>query len=59
MDFGLAKVTQQQGPASTVAQTRAGTLYYMSPEQVKGLKNVDTRSDIYSYHRLRVMKKPV
>lgn len=47
-DFGLAKVVQQKGPASTVTQTRAGTLYYMSPEQVKGLKNVDKRSDLYS-----------
>jgi serine/threonine protein kinase len=47
-DFGLAKVIQQHGPASTVTQMRAGTLYYMSPEQVKGLKNVDFRSDIYS-----------
>jgi len=47
-DFGLAKVVQQKGPASTVTQARAGTLYYMSPEQVKGLKNVDTRSDLYS-----------
>lgn len=47
-DFGLAKVIQQKGPASTITQARAGTLYYMSPEQVKGLKNVDIRSDIYS-----------
>ena len=47
-DFGLAKVVEQKGPASTVTQARAGTLYYMSPEQVKGLKNVDSRSDIYS-----------
>jgi serine/threonine protein kinase len=47
-DFGLAKVIKQHGPASTVTQMRAGTLYYMSPEQVKGLKNVDFRSDIYS-----------
>jgi eukaryotic-like serine/threonine-protein kinase len=47
-DFGLAKVVKQKGPSSTVTQTRAGTLYYMSPEQVKGLKNVDKRSDIYS-----------
>ena len=47
-DFGLAKVIKQKGPASTVTQTRAGTLYYMSPEQVKGLKNVDERSDLYS-----------
>jgi serine/threonine protein kinase len=47
-DFGLAKVIKQKGPGSTVTQTRAGTLYYMSPEQVKGLKNVDERSDLYS-----------
>ncbi len=47
-DFGLAKVVEQKGPASTVTQARAGTLYYMSPEQVKGLKNVDLRSDLYS-----------
>jgi eukaryotic-like serine/threonine-protein kinase len=47
-DFGLAKVAQQRGGANTVTQTVAGTLYYMSPEQIKGLKNVDKRSDIYS-----------
>ena len=47
-DFGLAKVVQAKGPASTITQARAGTLYYMSPEQVKGLKNVDIRSDLYS-----------
>jgi eukaryotic-like serine/threonine-protein kinase len=47
-DFGLAKVVEAKGPASTVTQARAGTLYYMSPEQVKGLKNVDSKSDIYS-----------
>lgn len=47
-DFGLAKVVEQKSPASTVTQARAGTLYYMSPEQVKGLKNVDSRSDLYS-----------
>ncbi|MBN2367175.1 MAG: serine/threonine protein kinase [Calditrichaeota bacterium] len=47
-DFGLAKVIRQHGPSSTVTQMRAGTLYYMSPEQIKGLKNVDFRSDIYS-----------
>ena len=47
-DFGLAKVVEAKGPSSTVTQARAGTLYYMSPEQVKGLKNVDSRSDLYS-----------
>ncbi len=48
MDFGLAKVVQEQGSQITVTHAAAGTLYYMSPEQVKGLKNVDKRSDIYS-----------
>lgn len=48
MDFGLAKVAQDHGAQSTVTYAAAGTLYYMSPEQIKGLKNVDTRSDIYS-----------
>ena len=48
MDFGLAKVIQEHGSESTVTHAAAGTLYYMSPEQVKGLKNVDKRSDIYS-----------
>jgi len=48
MDFGLAKVIQDHSIQSTVTQAAAGTLYYMSPEQIKGLKNVDNRSDIYS-----------
>ncbi len=46
MDFGLAKILQTSDV--TVTRTRAGTLYYMSPEQVKGLSNVDNRSDLYS-----------
>jgi len=48
LDFGLAKVMRKHGAASTVTQTKAGSLYYMSPEQIKGLKNVDKRSDLYS-----------
>ena len=48
MDFGLAKVMRTHSLESTVTNMRAGTLYYMSPEQVKGLKNVDIRSDLYS-----------
>lgn len=46
-DFGLAKV-RQKGRESTVTQMKAGTIFYMSPEQVKGLQNVDHRSDLYS-----------
>ncbi len=46
-DFGLAKLhTADQGV--TVTQGIAGTLYYMSPEQVKGERNLDGRSDLYA-----------
>ncbi len=46
-DFGLAKMSQGGG-ATTVTQGIAGTLYYMSPEQVKGARDLDSRSDLYS-----------
>jgi serine/threonine protein kinase len=44
--FGLAKSATD--PQLTRAGTVMGWLEYMSPEQVKGLANVDARTDIYS-----------
>lgn len=44
-DFGIAKATTEQG--HTRAGVRLGTLWYMSPEQIKG-KSVDARSDLYA-----------
>jgi serine/threonine protein kinase len=46
-DFGLAKIKKHSG-VSTKTKFAAGTLYYMSPEQVRDPGTVDVRSDIYS-----------
>ena len=50
LDFGIAKL--QQGSAADSVKTRTGTLMgtpiYMSPEQCRGTRTVDHRSDIYS-----------
>ena len=47
-DFGLAKLEQKGDGMQTVTQGISGTLYYMSPEQVKGAVDLDHRSDLYS-----------
>ncbi len=45
-DFGLAK--DQTNSAQTITVGSGGTLFYMSPEHIKGLSFTDKRSDIYS-----------
>ncbi|MGD1008266.1 MAG: serine/threonine-protein kinase, partial [Ignavibacteriaceae bacterium] len=46
MDFGIAKVLGDKGLTRT--GVKMGTVYYMSPEQIKALKDIDQRTDIYS-----------
>ncbi len=55
-DFGLARVTTDDGTQRTQAGVAMGTPLYMSPEQIEG-RPIDSRSDIYSlgvtaYHML-------
>jgi len=49
LDFGIAKL---QGEGEAANQTRTGQLLgtplYMSPEQCRGARQVDSRTDIYS-----------
>ena len=46
MDFGIAKLTADRKLTQTGATV--GSLYYMSPEQIKGATDLDARSDLYS-----------
>jgi hypothetical protein len=46
MDFGIAKAAADR--RLTMTGTTMGSLYYMSPEQVKGTADLDGRADLYS-----------
>jgi eukaryotic-like serine/threonine-protein kinase len=52
LDFGIAKLADNQRPGEHSARTRTGAVMgtptYMSPEQCRGAGHVDHRSDIYS-----------
>jgi eukaryotic-like serine/threonine-protein kinase len=56
LDFGLAKLLDQEGPGLTNSRAMVGTPSAMSPEQLRGTP-VDARTDVYSvglltYHML-------
>lgn len=59
LDFGIAKVAALSGKSEAVTQvgTVMGTLFYISPEQLRNTAQVDDRADVYSlgamlYHLL-------
>jgi serine/threonine protein kinase len=47
-DLGLAKSAGGPGSGLTMTGAYMGTPYFVSPEQARGLKEIDFRADIYS-----------
>lgn len=47
-DFGLAKILRDGASSVTVTGHVIGSPHFISPEQVRGQRDVDFRSDIYS-----------
>jgi len=48
LDFGVATLAGGGDNTDPLRRPLLGTLYYLSPEQVRGEAVIDTRSDIYS-----------
>ena len=49
MDFGIARIVSgDDNKRMTRTGTLLGTLYYMSPEQIRGVRDIDGRSDLYA-----------
>jgi serine/threonine-protein kinase len=48
LDFGVAKVTQHGVDGNTKTGAVLGTPFYMSPEQARGVRAVDHRSDLWA-----------
>jgi serine/threonine protein kinase len=52
LDFGISKITSiggQVNPRLTKTGAVMGTPYYMSPEQIRGVSDIDGRVDIYAF----------
>jgi len=52
LDFGIAKIQSSTTNPAITSSTKTGavlgTPFYMSPEQARGLRNVDHRTDVWS-----------
>lgn len=48
LDFGVATLAGGGDETDPLRRPLVGTLYYLSPEQVRGEPIIDTRSDVYS-----------
>ncbi|HTB72963.1 MAG TPA: protein kinase [Polyangiaceae bacterium] len=48
LDFGISKFTTPGMTSATMTGAVLGSPFYMAPEQARGAKNVDPRTDLYS-----------
>lgn len=48
LDFGVARLDLTEGAGLTKTGMQIGSVPYMSPEQIAGVKNIDYRTDIYA-----------
>ena len=48
LDFGISKLTGRNAAAMTGTVATFGTPFYMPPEQVRGARQADERSDVYA-----------
>ena len=48
LDFGVSKLIDHDGPPVTRTETVLGTACYMSPEQARGARHVEARSDQFT-----------
>jgi serine/threonine-protein kinase len=48
LDFGIAKLSQDEEGRITATGQMMGTPHYMSPEQIQGAKDVDHRADLWA-----------
>ena len=48
LDFGIAKFLNDASGARTGTGVMVGTISFMAPEQVEGLKDIDHRADLYA-----------
>lgn len=48
LDFGVARWHEAEGTQLTPTGAELGTPHYMSPEQARGMKHVDARSDVFA-----------
>jgi len=48
LDFGVSKLIDPASPSATVTGAPIGTPAYMSPEQARGSRDVDARTDVWA-----------